>query len=185
MAHPNAKPKEEIELRREMVRSLMAQGYRKPSRILANKKMYEMYSTYKSPYNRVREDMAVVAKENEAMIKAGLKDNALGTYITGLFDLLVRCNKDYHGLEGNAKVGMGKLIKDTLQDIARAFGIDPEKIDPRSMIVNFEQNIMDNQNKIDLPDEVYDQFATTIARELSKANKRASEKSIVQNTGKK
>ena len=91
MSHPNAIPKQQIELRREKVRMLMARGVRKPAQILANKSMKDEYSIYKDPYATCRHDMKKVNQDNENLVKSGLVDGALGSYISSLYELLQNC----------------------------------------------------------------------------------------------
>lgn len=165
--------KEIIELRREKIRSLMARGVRKPARILMNEDIKKEYIGYKNPYSSLQKDMKAIAKENEKMIKSGLKDGALGIYISGLYELLIQCYKDYNKLKGNAKVGMAKTIREVLQDIARAYGIDPDKIDPRAFILNIDSHVENQKADIQLPDEFYDEFAVSFARRIGKQNKQS------------
>ncbi|MDH7506215.1 MAG: hypothetical protein QHH15_00305 [Candidatus Thermoplasmatota archaeon] len=174
MTHPNTRAEDELELRREKIRSVLARGVRKPARILNMADIRPLYAPYKNPYSVIRHDIKVVKKQNEEMVKHGLQDGALGNYIDGLYEILVQAYSDYPDLEGQARVSMLKLIRETIQDIARAFGIDPDKIDPRALMVNIENKTDNYNSEIKLPDEVYDEFATMLARRISEDNKSAS-----------
>lgn len=176
MAHPNTRPEDQIEIRREKIRSVLARGIRKPARILNMTDIRPLYNEYKNPYSVIRHDIKVVKKQNEDMVKHGLQDGALGSYVDGLYEILVQSYSDYPDLEGNARVNMLKLIREVIQDIARAFGIDPDKIDPRALMVNIENQTDHYTNEIKLDDEVYDEFATMLARRISKDNKSAPPK---------
>lgn len=131
--------KEQLEERREILRSLLARGINKPGRILKTKAIKGYYEGYKHKYATVKKDIEAVRKEYNEMSQLVNEDTARGDLMMQYVETLQKAWSDLAGLEGRAKVTMMKFIHELNKDIARLNGIDPERIDPVPVKVNMEK----------------------------------------------
>lgn len=116
----------ELEERREKVRRLLRSGLR-PSEILKN--LQSNYEGYKDPYATLRKDIAAVKKQDVEALRLGGMDEHLADYIGRLEELYQRAILDATRLSGTAKVGALNKAHEIARDLARAKGINPDKLD--------------------------------------------------------
>jgi hypothetical protein len=158
--------KEQLEERREILRSLLARGINKPGRILKTKAIKGYYEGYKHKYATVKKDIEAVRKEYNEMSQLVNEDIARGDLMMQYEETLQKAWSDLAGLEGRAKVTMMKFIHELNKDIARLNGIDPERIDPKHFQLNVE-----NDNSIRGPVELVIDSEDFMKRELEFAER--------------
>ena len=165
MANYSKATKQEIQKRREKLRTLMAKGFNRPAKLWNIQEVQDMYHTYHSPYNNLKFDMLQIRKENVKYLNSGLMNEALGDFVSSLEDHLIQCNKDLVKLGGNAKVGMAKHIWEVQISIAKAKGIDPEKVEINQVKVNIENKIAPTNGgtNVKIPKEIIKQFGDFMA----------------------
>lgn len=139
MPTPPKNGMEDLKERREIIRSLLARGINKPSRILKSKAMEGRYDGYKNPYDSVKNDIEAVRKENIELSKLVNGETAKGDLMVQYEETLQKAWTDLSQLQGRARVSMMKFIHELNKDIARLNGIDPERIEPVPVQVNMEK----------------------------------------------
>lgn len=112
--------------RREKVRRFLRSGMR-PAEIL--KAMRSDFQKYKDPYGTLRKDIIAVREEDVKALRLGGMDEHLADYIGRLEELYQRAILDATRLSGTAKVGALNKAHEIARDLARAKGINPDKLD--------------------------------------------------------
>ncbi len=153
MPRPPKNGKEDLRERRELIRSLLARGINKPSRILRSKAMEGRYENYKNPYDAVKSDLDAVRKENIELSKLVNGEIAKGELMAQYEETLQKAWTDLSQLHGRARVEMMKFIHELNKDIARLYGIDPERIESVPLQVNVDNSVNGPANLIVDSDE--------------------------------
>jgi hypothetical protein len=157
-----------VTTRRDAIRRYMARGMTRPTILLKQEALSEYYTQYKNPLETIRQDIRAVRKENERVVTAGLMNQAVGEYQTRTEELLIQCWKDFPKLVGSAKVGMARMIHDLSKDLARLYGIETDRLDPKTLVDGrLEINgTVKHEHEHTIPDKTRKEVADILARDL-------------------
>lgn len=150
MPTPPKHGKEQLERRRDIIRSLITRGVNTPGRILKQKSVDGIYDDYKNPYDTVKKDIEAVRKS--FLVNAREDDNemARAELLMEIEEMVQQAWSDYGKLEGRPKVAMLTQLVSLYKDKARLRGVDPERIDVQYMKVgNVTTNVENNSYEVD------------------------------------
>lgn len=166
--------REELEHRREIVRSLMARGFSRPTKILNQKALKGYYDSYSQPRAVVKKDMDAVRKENVRVLNVFNGDEILGDYISEIDELiseqwhliqLIIEEDEFNAMAYNAAL---KQLSELYIKKARAKGVDIEKLDAQQIIqmigdVNLN-NKVSGKVEVAIPDDTIKEFGDFLAK---------------------